>query len=133
MSYDELDDRHGGASFLLGFIAGSVLGAGLALLLAPRSGEEIRREMAERAERLSKRAASEYEAASARVTHLAERGKDAYRTAADKARKYAERGRDDAHDLAEQAHEAVEDVRERVDAGVKTAKADLRDLQDRRS
>ncbi len=112
MSYDDLDDRHGGASFLLGFIAGSVLGAGLALLLAPRSGEELRREVAEHADRLSKRAASEYEAASERVTHLAERGKVAYRTAADKARKFAERGREELHDLAEQAHDAAEEVLE---------------------
>lgn len=132
MSYDDLDDRHGGASFLLGFIAGSVLGAGLALLLAPRTGEEMRREVAERADQLSKRAATEYEAASERVTNLAERGKDAYRTAADKARKYAERGRDEAHDLADRAHDVAEDVRERAEAGLAAAKAGLHDLKDSR-
>lgn len=144
MTYDDLDDRHGGASFLLGFIAGSVLGAGLALLFAPRSGEETRREVADRAQRLSKRAANEYEAASERMSHLAERGKEAYRSAADRARDLAERGRreaedladrgrKEAHDLADRAHAAVDDAQARAEAGVAAAKSSLHDLSERRS
>ena len=34
------------------FLLGAILGAGVALLLAPRSGEEIQREIKERAARL---------------------------------------------------------------------------------
>lgn len=133
MTYNDLDDRDGGASFLLGFIAGSVLGAGLALLFAPRSGEETRRDVADRAQRLSKRAADEYEAAAERMSHLAERGKEAYRSAADRARDLADRGRHEAEDLAEKAHTAVDDAQARVEAGASAAKADFRDLSERRS
>jgi gas vesicle protein len=144
MTYDDMDDRNGGASFLLGFIAGSVLGAGLALLFAPRTGEETRREVADRAQRLRKQATDEYEAASERVAHLAERGREAYRSAADRARDLAERGRREAHDLAERgrqeahdladkAHAAVDDAQARAEAGVSAAKASLHDLGERRS
>lgn len=86
MSYNDADTRNGGsASFLIGFIAGSVLGAGLALLFAPRTGPEMRRELADRAQRLRERAADGYDTASERVADFAERGKAAYRNAADKA------------------------------------------------
>ena len=51
MSVDDSNGRNGGATFLIGFIAGSMLGAGLALLFAPRPGDETRREVAERAHR----------------------------------------------------------------------------------
>jgi gas vesicle protein len=133
MSYDDLDDRGGGASFLLGFIAGSVLGAGLALLFAPRTGEETRREVADRAQRLSKRAADEYEAASQRVSHLAEKGKEAYRSAADRARDLAERGRQEAQTLASEAKNTVDDLQARAEAGVAAGKAALRDVNEGRS
>jgi gas vesicle protein len=143
MTYDDLDDRHGG-SFLLGFIAGSVLGAGLALMFAPRTGLETRREVADRAQRLRKQAAQEYEAASERMSHLAERGREAYRSAADRARDLAERGRreaqdladrgrKEAHDLADKARGAVDDAQARGEAAVASAKADLHDLSERRS
>lgn len=133
MTYDDLHDRDGGGSFLLGFIAGSVLGAGLALLFAPRSGEETRREVADRAQRLSKLASEEYGAASERVSHLAERGKEAYRSAADRARDLADRGRKEAQDLGEKADAAVDAAQARAEAGVTAATASLHDLSERRS
>lgn len=136
MSYDELDDQHGGASFLLGFLAGSVLGAGLALVLAPQAGKDMRRDVAERAQRLSKRAAHEYEHAHERVSHLAERGRDAYRTAADRAREFAERGRAEAHDAVDRVVDRAEAVADEVSrkveagAGAAAAKAKKGDLGD---
>lgn len=133
MSYEELDNRHGGASFLVGFIAGSVLGAGLALMFAPKPGAETRREVADRAQQLSKRAADEYDTASKRVTHLAERGRDAYRSAADRARDLAERGRQEADKLASRARKAGHEAGEQVEAGAAAAGADVRDISERRS
>ena len=91
MSHD--DDAHGrdsGSTFLIGFIAGSMLGAGLALLFAPKPGDETRREVAERAQRVRDKAREGLGTASDRVTHFAERGKAIYQTAAEKAREAAQ-------------------------------------------
>lgn len=90
MSVDDRNDRNGGATFLIGFIAGSMLGAGLALLFAPRAGDETRRDVAERAQRVRERAREGLGSASERVTHFAERGKAMYQTAAEKAREAAQ-------------------------------------------
>ena len=90
MSVDDRNGRHGGANFLIGFIAGSMLGAGLALLFAPRPGEETRRDVTERAQRARERAREGLGTASDRVTHFAERGKAMYQTAAEKAREAAQ-------------------------------------------
>ena len=55
-SYDEERDWRGAGVFTLGAFAGALVGAGVALLLAPRSGEETRDEIASRARRLRSRA-----------------------------------------------------------------------------
>ena len=89
MSYDESRGRNGGG-FLIGFIAGSMIGAGLALLFAPKPGDQTRREVAEQAQRVREKAREGLGTASDRVSHFAERGKAMYQTAADKAREAAQ-------------------------------------------
>lgn len=132
MSYDELHDRQGGASFLLGFIAGSVLGAGLALLYAPRPGSEMRREVADRAQKFGQRAAHEYEVASERVAQFTERGRDAYKTAADKARDLASRAREEAGHVADQARAAAGEAQSAAETGAASARSNLRDVREPR-
>lgn len=90
MNHDDTNDRNGGATFLIGFIAGSMLGAGLALLFAPKAGEETRREVAEQAQRAKDKAREGLGSASDRVAQFAERGKAMYQTAAEKAREAAQ-------------------------------------------
>lgn len=90
MSHDDANGRNSGATFLTGFIAGSMLGAGLALLFAPKPGDETRREVAERAARVKEKAREGLGSASDRVTQFAERGKAMYQTAAEKAREAAQ-------------------------------------------
>ena len=46
---------------LIAFAAGALIGAGIALLYAPQSGEETRRLIAEKAEDLKKQAMEKYE------------------------------------------------------------------------
>lgn len=98
-----------GASFLVGFIAGSMIGAGLALLFAPKPGDETRREVIDRAQRAREKAREGLrdglEVASDRVSHFAERGKAMYQTAADKAREAARAAREGRDAVVE----AVED------------------------
>lgn len=55
-SYEEERDWRGAGILSLGIIAGALVGAGVALLLAPQSGEETREQLAIRARRLGSRA-----------------------------------------------------------------------------
>ncbi len=90
MSHDDTNGRNSGASFLIGFIAGSMMGAGLALLFAPQAGDDMRREVADRAQRVRDKARDGFGSASERVTQFAERGKAMVQTAAEKAREAAQ-------------------------------------------
>ncbi len=55
-SYEEERDWRGPGVFTLGAVAGALVGAGVALLLAPQSGVETRQEIASRARRLRSQA-----------------------------------------------------------------------------
>ena len=75
-------------AFACGILCGAVLGAGLALLYAPKSGAETRRQMTSSAQRLKRRAAAAYEDAShvvsdavARSRRAIEVGREAFRDA----------------------------------------------------
>ena len=108
MSHDDANGRNSGATFLIGFIAGSMLGAGLALLFAPKPGDETRRDVAERAQRATDKARAGLGSASDRVAQFAERGKAMYETAAEKAREAAKavrEGRDPNAAIADAADE----------------------------
>lgn len=55
-SFEEERDWRGVGALGLGIIAGALVGAGVALLLAPQSGEETREQLVSRARRLGDRA-----------------------------------------------------------------------------
>ena len=57
-------------AFACGILCGAVLGAAVALLYAPKSGAEMRREMSSSAQRLKRRAAAAYEDASHAVSDV---------------------------------------------------------------
>ena len=50
--YDRFEREDGGGSFLMGLLAGTVLGAGLGMLFAPKAGAELRNQLSEQAGRL---------------------------------------------------------------------------------
>jgi gas vesicle protein len=54
-------------TFAAGLILGALVGAGLALLLAPQSGAETRRDLARRARRLTDEARDRYDEAKRRL------------------------------------------------------------------
>jgi gas vesicle protein len=58
-------EKEGGSgsvrSFAAGLLIGALVGAGIALLLAPQSGEETRRALARRARRLAEDARERYD------------------------------------------------------------------------
>jgi gas vesicle protein len=59
--------EHRDYGFVIGLLAGTFVGAGMAMWLAPRSADELRERMNEVTTRLRKRASDKYEQASAGV------------------------------------------------------------------
>lgn len=76
--YDRFEREDGGSSFLMGLLAGTVLGAGLGMLFAPRPGAELRTQLTDQASKLKTTAGGAYSQASERVTQMVDRGREAY-------------------------------------------------------
>jgi gas vesicle protein len=76
--YDRLEREDGGGSFLMGLLAGTVLGAGLGMLFAPKAGSELRNQLNEHAGKLKSTANDTYQQATDKVSQMVDRGKDAY-------------------------------------------------------
>jgi gas vesicle protein len=76
--YDRYEREEGGGSFLMGLLAGTVLGAGLGMLFAPKAGSELRSQLGESAGKLRSTANAAYQQASDKVSQMADRGRDAY-------------------------------------------------------
>ncbi len=66
---DYYRDEHEGGGFMMGLLTGTVLGAGLGMLLAPKSGSELRNQLTEGASSLGRRA-------SGAVNEISERARD---------------------------------------------------------
>jgi len=107
MAYENgRDTGHGGAgSFALGVLMGAALGAGLALLLAPRSGREFRDDLAGRARKAKESASEGYRQGREKVGQLVGKGREAV----DKARGVAQRTKED---IKQNVHELVGAARE---------------------
>lgn len=76
--YDRFEREDGGGSFLMGLLAGTVLGAGLGMLFAPRPGAELRTQLTEQAGKIRTTAGGAYSQATDRVTQMVDRGREAY-------------------------------------------------------
>ena len=76
--YDRFEREDGGGSFLMGLLAGTVLGAGLGMLFAPKAGAELRNQVTEQAGRLRNTANDAYSQASEKVSQMVDRGREAY-------------------------------------------------------
>ena len=79
--YDRFEREDGGGSFLMGLLAGTVLGAGLGMLFAPKAGSELRNQLGEQAGRLRTQATDGYQQASDKVSQIVDRGREAYERA----------------------------------------------------
>jgi gas vesicle protein len=89
----DIDDRFGnnegggGGSFVMGLLAGTVLGVGLGMLFAQRAGSELRKQLSEQAGALANQAQEGYRKVTENAGQWAEKGKEA-------AGEWAERGKD---------------------------------------
>lgn len=83
-------DDESGAGFVTGFFAGAALGAMTALLLAPRSGRELRAEIGAEGERLRGRARDTASEFRGRSDESLEKTRETVREAAEGFREAAE-------------------------------------------
>jgi len=95
--YDRFDNEGGrGGSFVMGLLTGTVLGAGLGMLFAPKAGSELRGQLSEQAGKLSEQAGN-----------LANQASDGVRRAGSTASEWAEKGREKSREVYDRTREAV--------------------------
>ena len=87
-SFDRYDNEGTGGGFMMGLLTGTVLGAGLGMLLAPKAGAELRDAIGEQARTWGNAASEQYKRATETAGTWAERGREMV----DKAREAVKRG-----------------------------------------
>ena len=110
--YDVHDESSSGAAFVTGLCAGAVIGAGLALLFAPRPGSELR-------EQISSAAATARDTVSKSIDELSDRGRQAY----DRARDTISKAGDAVDRTADAANRNLNAVIEETARGSRRAEA----------
>jgi gas vesicle protein len=109
-----------GGSFVMGLVTGTVLGAGLGMLFAPKAGSDLRRELGEQAGNLANNAAETYRKASSVASDWAGKAQD---TADDFVGKASEA----AGDWAERGKDLYGKAREAVATGMEEGQRAVRD------
>jgi gas vesicle protein len=97
--YDRVERENGGGAFLMGMLAGTVLGAGLGMLFAPKTGSEVRRQLSEQANRLRSTANDTIHQASEKISQVSQQASDKIGQASEKVTQIVDRGRE-AYDRA---------------------------------
>ena len=114
--YDRFENEgSGGGSFVMGLLTGTVLGAGLGMLFAPKAGSELRNQLSEQAGNLANRRRRAIAQGDARTAgDWADRGRDMYGKAkdavakgADEAQRYVARRRRGAATSARERRRAA--------------------------
>ena len=86
----EYREGGGGGSFVMGLLTGTVLGAGLGMLFAPKAGAELRSQLSERAGHMANQASEGYRRATESAGQWAEKGREVYHKASEAVAKGAE-------------------------------------------
>jgi gas vesicle protein len=92
--YDRIEREDGGGSFLMGLLAGTVLGAGLGMLFAPKAGSETRRQLSEQANRLRSTASDTYNQASEKIGQTYNQASEKLNQASEKVSQMVDRGKE---------------------------------------
>jgi gas vesicle protein len=104
----------GGGSFVLGLLTGTVLGAGLGMLFAPKAGSELRSQLSEQAGSMKNQASEGYRRASESASQWAEKGRDVYNKASDAVVKGAQEAQKYVRETASSAPSTHESASERI-------------------
>jgi gas vesicle protein len=109
--YDRFENEgNGGGSFVMGLLTGTVLGAGLGILFAPKSGSELRGQISEQAGNIANTASEQYRRATEAASDLAGRGREMYDSAADRGRAMYDKARDAVARGTEEAQKYVNEA-----------------------
>jgi gas vesicle protein len=92
-SYDRYENESSGGGFMMGLLTGTVLGAGLGMLLAPKAGAELRGAIGEQARNWGNTASEQYRHARETANTWAEKGRDMVNQARDAATNAADQVR----------------------------------------
>ena len=112
--YNDREERDYGVTaghVVAGVVFGAAVGAALGLMLAPRTGKETRRVLAESGERVRRQASDAYQQASTNVNDMMDRGRAA-----------VARGREAFVSARERA---VDEVPRRVESAVSEIRSDF--------
>ena len=101
---------NGGGGFVFGLLAGAAIGAGIGMLLAPKSGAELREQLSGRANDLAEKASQQYRRASGVANDLAERGREMYGTAREAVNRGTQEAQRYVRDTADTLSEEIADM-----------------------
>ncbi len=93
---NEYDYEAGGSGFMMGLLTGTVLGAGLGMLFAPKSGSELRNQLSDTASKVGNAASESYHKVADKANDLAEKSRDMGRDVVGRARDAMARGSEEA-------------------------------------
>jgi gas vesicle protein len=109
--YDRFDNEGGGnGSFVMGLLTGTVLGAGLGMLFAPKAGSDLRSQLTEQAGTIRSTASDGYRRASEAAGEWTEKGREIVDKATEKGRDIVDRAKDAASRGAEEAQRYAGDA-----------------------
>lgn len=115
-------ERDGGGSGVGSFLLGALLGAGVALLLAPRSGEETQQEIRERAVRFRDTAEERMRDAQRQVEERLEQARVELMDRVEAVREAVETGKEAARDARGDLEQKIERSKSAYRAGVDAAR-----------
>ena len=105
--YDRFENEgNGGGSFVMGLLTGTVLGAGLGILFAPKAGSELRNQLTEQAGSLANQAQDGIRKVTENAGEWADRGRDMY----GKAKDAVVKGADEAQRYVRETASTVKDT-----------------------
>lgn len=114
-------ERDGGSS-VGAFLIGALLGAGAALLLAPRSGEETQAQIRERATQLRDTAEERLREAQAQIEARLEQAREELMERVEAVKEAVESGKVSAHEARAELEEKIERTKAAYRAGVEAAR-----------
>ena len=90
--YDRYEND-GGSGFMMGLLTGTVIGAGIGMLLAPKAGSDLRGQVAEQAKNFGTKATEQWGKASEAAAGWAEKGREVVNQAREAVNRGAEEAR----------------------------------------
>ena len=105
---DAYDRNDSTGTFVMGLLAGAVIGAGIGMLFTTKAGADLRNQLAEQAAGLADQASKSVKKVTDTAGEWAERGRDAYGKAKDAASKGADEAQAYVRDVSNSAAKTVE-------------------------